>query len=225
MRSRATTAALVSSSRRRADGDLDRRETALEGLGERAVDGALKTSLEAVQQAQGGPLRLRMIVSEAPVRGPYPKLPPRRDNLAQSILGSAGEREWRNWQTRTVQVRVPVRAWGFKSPLAHHCYGSLPCGHARARTITPAIVDAIGRVVGRPDPSASAAADAAAVPAALRRDELDRGERRRASSARSWSGSGRRTSRRSRTSTSSVSTPNCAGPASAASSTRRSSSR
>ncbi len=28
-------------------------------------------------------------------------------------------REWRNWQTRTVQVRVPVRAWGFKSPLAH----------------------------------------------------------------------------------------------------------
>ncbi len=28
-------------------------------------------------------------------------------------------REWRNWQTRTVQVRVPVRVWGFKSPLAH----------------------------------------------------------------------------------------------------------
>lgn len=31
------------------------------------------------------------------------------------------EREWRNWQTRTVQVRVPERAWGFKSPLAHDC--------------------------------------------------------------------------------------------------------
>ncbi len=28
-------------------------------------------------------------------------------------------REWRNWQTRTVQVRVPERAWGFNSPLAH----------------------------------------------------------------------------------------------------------
>ena len=28
-------------------------------------------------------------------------------------------REWRNRQTRTVQVRVPVRAWGFNSPLAH----------------------------------------------------------------------------------------------------------
>jgi hypothetical protein len=36
---------------------------------------------------------------------------------------SIGEREWRNWQTRTVQVRVPVRAWGFKSPLAHHADG------------------------------------------------------------------------------------------------------
>ena len=23
------------------------------------------------------------------------------------------------WQTRTVQVRVPERAWGFNSPLAH----------------------------------------------------------------------------------------------------------
>lgn len=33
---------------------------------------------------------------------------------------SSSWREWRNWQTRTVQVRVPERAWGFKSPLAHH---------------------------------------------------------------------------------------------------------
>ena len=24
------------------------------------------------------------------------------------------------WQTRTVQVRVSVRTWGFNSPLAHH---------------------------------------------------------------------------------------------------------
>jgi hypothetical protein len=31
----------------------------------------------------------------------------------------SGSREWRNRQTRTVQVRVPVRAWGFNSPLAH----------------------------------------------------------------------------------------------------------
>ena len=28
-------------------------------------------------------------------------------------------REWRNWQTRWLQVPVLERAWGFKSPLAH----------------------------------------------------------------------------------------------------------
>jgi hypothetical protein len=28
-------------------------------------------------------------------------------------------REWRNRQTRTVQVRVSERTWGFNSPLAH----------------------------------------------------------------------------------------------------------
>ncbi len=31
----------------------------------------------------------------------------------------AAEREWRNRQTRTVQVRVLERVWGFNSPLAH----------------------------------------------------------------------------------------------------------
>ncbi len=36
-----------------------------------------------------------------------------RANLARH------SREWRNRQTRTVQVRVPERAWGFNSPLAH----------------------------------------------------------------------------------------------------------
>ena len=29
-------------------------------------------------------------------------------------------REWRNWQTRWLQVPVLARVWGFKSPLAHH---------------------------------------------------------------------------------------------------------
>lgn len=28
-------------------------------------------------------------------------------------------REWRNWQTRTVEGRVDESPWGFKSPLAH----------------------------------------------------------------------------------------------------------
>lgn len=38
-----------------------------------------------------------------------------------SVLHSAEttSREWRNWQTRWLQVPVPARAWGFKSPLAH----------------------------------------------------------------------------------------------------------
>src|SRR5690606_18992918 len=27
--------------------------------------------------------------------------------------------EWRNWQTRRIQVPVIARSWGFKSPLAH----------------------------------------------------------------------------------------------------------
>ncbi len=28
--------------------------------------------------------------------------------------------EWRNWQTRWLQVPVRETSWGFKSPLAHH---------------------------------------------------------------------------------------------------------
>lgn len=35
-------------------------------------------------------------------------------------------REWRNRQTRTVQVRVPVMEWGFNSPLAHRRSGFRP---------------------------------------------------------------------------------------------------
>jgi hypothetical protein len=31
--------------------------------------------------------------------------------------------EWRNWQTRRIQVPVSERTWGFNSPLAH--YGKL----------------------------------------------------------------------------------------------------
>ncbi|CAD5989195.1 protein of unknown function [Agreia sp. COWG] len=35
------------------------------------------------------------------------------------VLISLSSREWRNWQTRWLQVPVLERAWGFKSPLAH----------------------------------------------------------------------------------------------------------
>ena len=37
--------------------------------------------------------------------------------LLPSCLHPGG---WRNWQTRTVQVRVSLWTWGFKSPLAHN---------------------------------------------------------------------------------------------------------
>ena len=30
------------------------------------------------------------------------------------------ERKWRNWQTHSLEVAAPARAWGFKSPLPHH---------------------------------------------------------------------------------------------------------
>ena len=48
-----------------------------------------------------------------------------RANLLWSDRGcvefpnAGSEREWRNRQTRTVQVRVSERTWGFNSPLAH----------------------------------------------------------------------------------------------------------
>src|SRR5215471_14660779 len=42
---------------------------------------------------------------------------PSADDLL--VLSPARTREWRNWQTRRIQVPVPARAWGFKSPLAH----------------------------------------------------------------------------------------------------------
>ena len=35
------------------------------------------------------------------------------------VLASLSSREWRNWQTRWLQVPVFERTWGFKSPLAH----------------------------------------------------------------------------------------------------------
>ncbi|MCU1442077.1 MAG: hypothetical protein JWQ59_227, partial [Cryobacterium sp.] len=40
-------------------------------------------------------------------------------NLDRLATAVAIMREWRNWQTRWLQVPVPARAWGFKSPLAH----------------------------------------------------------------------------------------------------------
>ena len=37
----------------------------------------------------------------------------------KKVLIFRSSREWRNWQTRWLQVPVFERTWGFKSPLAH----------------------------------------------------------------------------------------------------------
>jgi hypothetical protein len=38
---------------------------------------------------------------------------------------SGDERKWRNWQTHSLEVAAPARAWGFKSPLPHqHHHGN-----------------------------------------------------------------------------------------------------
>ena len=62
--------------------------------------------------------------------GPPAGLPPAARHYSRSDGGrprrgalsfpSCHSGEWRNWQTRWLQVPVSVRTWGFKSPLAHH---------------------------------------------------------------------------------------------------------
>ena len=44
---------------------------------------------------------------------------PRMAEGPRKVLIFLSSREWRNWQTRWLQVPVFERTWGFKSPLAH----------------------------------------------------------------------------------------------------------
>ena len=41
------------------------------------------------------------------------------------ILNFVSSQAWRNWQTRTVQVRVKVTSWRFESSCLHHLKTSL----------------------------------------------------------------------------------------------------
>ena len=51
--------------------------------------------------------------------------PPRVGRIeAGKVADPTGE--WRNWQTRRIQVPVSERMWGFKSPLAHRLRGRCP---------------------------------------------------------------------------------------------------
>ena len=55
--------------------------------------------------------------------------------------------EWRNWQTRRIQVPVGSRSWGFDSPLAHPVSYS-PAARRRRRRRTLAILTVVGVVFG-----------------------------------------------------------------------------
>jgi hypothetical protein len=58
--------------------------------------------------------------------------------------------EWRNWQTRTVQVRVSFWTWGFKSPLAH--FTARPVYEAEIRGIDATPLTGVGGVAASVTP-------------------------------------------------------------------------
>ena len=73
----------------------------------------------------------------APKSGVLSVLPLRtgRWPLSAAALATAGQVA--EWQTRTVQVRVSVRTWGFNSPLAHACDLSTDPGRTEPLRLGP----------------------------------------------------------------------------------------
>ena len=57
------------------------------------------------------------------------------------------EGEWRNWQTRRLQVPVSLGSWGFKSPLAHHVYPRYPKRRRRRGALLALVLVSIVAVV------------------------------------------------------------------------------
>src|SRR3954454_24189312 len=63
------------------------------------------------------------------------------------LLGRVAE-----WQTRTVQVRVSVRTWGFNSPLAHHiCAGQSTWAGLENWRLLPNFYRTLSRATSNPD--------------------------------------------------------------------------
>ena len=137
--SRDISLASASSSRCRRGRDLDRLDVALERPRERAADRAFDRLLEALRRCPCPLLSVRSTLSVSPTsRRPHPRA------LAGGRVRAAARRPRRTlapvlafpgWsegpspsdrarvaerQTRWLQVPVSARAWGFKSPLAHH---------------------------------------------------------------------------------------------------------
>src|SRR5262245_3847696 len=93
-----------------APSDLDGLQPASEGLAERAFDEPFQAALEPLESHRCDGKGSRTGLEDARRTG-------KRGRFRWYDLAFA--REWRNWQTRRIQVPVPARAWGFKSPLAH----------------------------------------------------------------------------------------------------------
>ena len=77
----------------------------------------------------------------SPIAGPSI---PRPSRLGHAAVGASAtvldlhSGEWRNWQTRRIQVPVSERTWGFKSPLAHHKgAGQRGCGDPETGRLLP----------------------------------------------------------------------------------------
>ena len=86
--------------------DLDGLQAAAERLAECAFDEPLEPALEPLESH-------RSDANGAAIGASGPT----------ALVRSPLTREWRNWQTRRIQVPVPARVWGFKSPLAHDVNG------------------------------------------------------------------------------------------------------
>src|SRR5207302_9977176 len=87
-----------------ATAQLDGLQPAPERFGEGALDQAFEATLELLQSHAGASIAMAI-------------RPPSGDTGSGTLGFPTGE--WRNWQTRRIQVPVSERTWGFKSPLAH----------------------------------------------------------------------------------------------------------
>jgi hypothetical protein len=94
---------------------------------------------------------------------------PGRNPAGHSVLASLRSREWRNRQTRTVQVRVSERTWGFNSPLAHFRFAGQP------RRLTPLAITMTDSTIADTDSvaiSIFARCDSGMVSVGLKAEEL-----------------------------------------------------
>ena len=113
---------------------LDGLHPGAEGACEQPFHRALEAPLEVPQDPHRPSPQALLCLDCAPARGSVPTLagdqrvPGLRWSRPCYNPRSIPLGEWRNWQTRRIQVPVSARTWGFKSPFAHtpprRMYGS-----------------------------------------------------------------------------------------------------